>query len=214
MTAQKTKINAYFNVLVRNPILKVSIFVVGVISAFMIDFGVQKFLLSYFPEYYENDAQEIIQSQKQHFDEIKNSINTLRADLTTQEGAEAVRNLERLITKANRDNELLTLTLGAIKQENKALRDHLVQQKGLDAATDLRLHHARAIKIGDFVISANKINYQNSVLIRLSSSEGNKSERLSVGESVNFRKTDVEECSLGFMGEPVQGVFDFSLNCA
>lgn len=208
-----SKLNQYWHILVRNPALKVSIFVVGVICAFFVEFGMQKLILNYFPEYYENDAQEIIQSQNLHFNEIKKSISSLRNDMSTPQGKELVSQLDTMVSKAKRDNELLTLSLDAINKENSLLRDQLVKLKGIDAGTDIRLHDGRAIKIGNYVISANYINISNNVLMRTSSSEGNDSRRLKVGESLNFDKNDNEVCTLSFLGEPVRKVFDFSLNC-
>lgn len=201
----------------------------GAISAFMIEFGVQKLLLIYFPEYYESDAQEIIQSQKKHFNDIRSSINTLRGELTSKEGIETVQNLDFFIAKANKDNQLLTLSLEAIKKENNVLREHLVVKKGVDAGTDLRLHEARAVMIGNYNLAASKNNqknigidgykrwnpnYQiNSVHVSFSSPKGNESKVLSVGESLNFQKNNSEVCTLGFLAETLNGVYDFSLSC-
>lgn len=229
MQNRSSKMKGYFNTLVRNPALKITIFLVGSICGFMVEFGAQKFLLNYFPEYYTNDAQEVIQSLSKHFVDIESLINKLQGELNSEERAMAEKDLNNLLTKASKDNQHLSQSLKAINKEISTLREHLTKEKGIDAGTDLRLHHARGVRIGNFTISANKntrhiagrfgisqINSkyrENSVIIRLSSSKGNNLKVLSVGESLNFNKNDTQVCTLGFLAETINGVFDFSLNC-
>lgn len=226
-----SRMKVFFITLVKKPALnKGAIFVVGIIFTIIVESGMQKFLQNYFPEYFENGAQEIVQAQTKNIENITNIVNKLKDGPSSEEVIEAVGKLDLLIVEANKENQRFMSSLERIVEENNELRKRLVTEKGIDAGIDLKLEEARGVTIGNYTIAAEKNgkhfirrsgipqvnpNYRiNSVRITGSSpNEASQSKILSVGESLNFQKNDSELCTLGFLSERPNGTYNFSLKC-
>ena len=189
-------------------------FLTGTAAAYSIEMGIDSALTNYFPEYFETDAKEIIESQNKHFDELKASLSELKREVSSDEGKRLTKQIGALLNQAKADNSHLMISLDAIKQENNNLRRMLSQSKGIDGGTDIRFIEDQAIKIdSSTTIGVDDYNYGLGVLLRISNNGEQKTVKLRPGESTNYTNQSDQNCILAFLSQSPKTVFNFSRTC-
>ena len=160
-----------------------SMFSVGVVVAVPIEGAVENLLVEYFPEYYENDAKQIIESQQSNFDEIKNAVSQLKRELETDEGRKIAERISGQVSEALSNNAKLTKVLASIQEENNRLRFELSNTKGFDGGSDLRIVEDTGLKIDSAIVISSLGAWYNGREFNISTDSGTEKHRLEPGES-------------------------------
>lgn len=190
-------------------------FVAGTAAAFSIETGIDAALTNYFPEYFETDAKEIIESQNKHFDELKASLSDLKREVSSDEGKQLTKQIGSILSEAQADNRNLMISLDAIKQENNNLRRMLSQSKGIDGGTDIRILEGQAIKVDSATtIGVRSISnaYKTARLTITNNGETKKTE-LGVGSSAQYVSADNKTCTIAYLSESPKNMANFSRTC-
>lgn len=202
------------HILFRNPLLKTGIFLAGTAVAFAIDRGIEKTLTTYFPEYYETDAKEILENQDKHFDELKISLLELKREVSTEEGKRVTKRIGSLLSQARSDNKKLILSLNAIQTENSNLRKMLQEKKGIDGGTDIRIIDREGVKIDSkTTIGASYNIIRNAVELRITNNGELKKAIVESGEGLNYKNEKGLNCTITYLSGKSRDVLNFSNIC-
>jgi hypothetical protein len=190
------------------------IFSAGAAVAVPIEGVVENFLVEYFPEYYENDAKQIMESQQNNFDEIKDAMSQLRSELKSDEGKQIAKRISGQVSDAMANNTKVRKILASIQDENSRLRFELKNTGGFDGGSDLRIVDMTALKVdASIVISAVGHNaYNGRGKFYLSTDSGSKRYELHPGESFSAINDAGNNCRFSYLGY-ANDVYRMSHDC-
>lgn len=189
-----------------------SMFSVGIVVAVPIEGAVENLLVEYFPEYYENDAKQIIESQQSNFDEIKSAVSQLKRELETDEGRKIAERISGQVSEALNNNAKLTKVLASIQEENNRLRFELSNTKGFDGGSDLRIVDDTGIKV-DSAIVISAVSYMGRKgEFYVSTDSGSENYRLNPGESFFATNELGSKCRFTFL-EYANDIYRMAKDC-
>jgi len=162
-----------------------------------------------------DSTKEIISNQNTKFNNIEQSLTSLKSDLSTEQKS-LINNVLAQLDEAKKDRDKIVTNLKSIHKDNENLRSKLKNYTNADWGVDIVLNKGTGVKLDDINSFGISDTYQNSrILASLSSpkKENNTQEYLFAGESIKYINDKNKACSITNLGEIDNDIYRFSINC-
>jgi len=214
MTEEEKETTSLFHVLVRNPMLKLFIFIVGAIAAFFIEMGANKLIVNYFPNYFEDESKQILESQNKHFEDLHSSLSELKKDFSSSNNKEIVKNIENSLKAVKSENEDLVLTLNSLEKENSKMREKLKEIVGANIGKDFKIKRNGSARFELGTVSNRDYGIWNGGnIFTVTTVETRATSKLVPGNKINANLYKDKMCSVTYMGYDENNKHDFSIHC-
>ncbi len=173
-------------------------------------------MLTYFPDYFTSDTQQIVDHQRENFDSLQRSIKDLKGALEGEKEKAMMESIESKFADAQEKSRSMSAMLKAMRQENVELRHLIKKQFDLEPGVDFRMEGPGTLRMDElhmFVIS--QVWGDDEVVFYINSPVKDKDRKvgnLDVGENFHYTKANGEYCSVTYLG-PKEGLHEFGMDC-